>query len=80
MGPCNCLWTLSFKECIQFNRDLPVMRCLSMSCKVSSFVVKNYLKAVYYTVCKKKLGTSTVEVTTTFVEKFKAHFEKKLLN
>ena len=44
-----------------------------------------YLKAVYYTVVVHNFNlqektTSTVEVTTNFIKKFKAHFEKKLLN
>ena len=42
------------------------------------------VKAVYYTVLVHNFNlqektTSTVEVTTNFVKKFKAHFEKKLL-
>ena len=41
------------------------------------------LKAVYYTIIVhnfnlQKKTTSTVEVTTNFVKKFKVHFEKKL--
>ena len=36
------------------------------------------LKAVYHLNLQEKT-TSTVEVTTKFVKKFKAHFEKKLL-
>ena len=45
---------------------------------------KKSLKAVYYTVVVHNFNlqektTSTVEVTTNFVKKFKAHFEKKHL-
>ena len=45
---------------------------------------RTHLKAVYYTVVVHNINlqektTSTVEVTTNFVKKFKAHFEKKLL-
>ena len=47
--------------------------------------LKSLLKAVYYTIVvhnfnQQEKTTSTVEVTTNFVKKFKAHFEKKLLN
>ena len=45
---------------------------------------KDFLKAAYYTILVHNFNlqektTSTVEVTTNFVKKFKAHFEKKLL-
>ena len=46
--------------------------------------VQKLLMAVYYIVVVHNINlqektTSTVEVTTNFVEKFKVHFEKKLL-
>ena len=49
------------------------------------FQSKELLKAVYYTAVVHNFNlqektTSTVEVTTNFVKKFKAHFEKKLLH
>ena len=48
------------------------------------FQSKVLLKAVYYTAVVHNFNlqektTSTVEVTTNFVKKFKVHFEKKLL-
>ena len=49
------------------------------------FQSKELLKAVYYTTVVHNFNlqektTSTVEVTTNFVKKFQAHFEKKLLH
>ena len=51
---------------------------------MSGKIKKIDIKAVYYTVVVHNFNlqektTSTVEVTTNFVKKFKAHFEKKLL-